>query len=112
MGYTTFPSEDIHPISLFGNGAIKLLKDAQRNHRPVFLTGNGRAAGVFMDVDEYERLLELLEFHQKILASEAEADRGETISHERLEEESKQWVKQAMRRKNTRSNGQKRRNGR
>jgi len=112
MQYTTLPSEDIRPLSLLGDHATKLLKDVQRSRRPVFFMNKGKAAGVFMDVDEYERLLELLEFHQTILASEAEADRGEVISHEQLEEESKEWVKQATRRKSTKSTGQKRRNGR
>jgi len=89
----TFPSEDIRPLSLFGTHATKLLKDVQRSRRPVFLMNKGKAAGVFMDVDEYERLLELLEFHQTILASEAEADRGEVISHEQAIKESKRWIK-------------------
>jgi hypothetical protein len=76
------------------------------------LISKGKAAGVFMDIEEYERLLELIEFHQTILASEAEADRGEVISHEQLEKESKGWIKQASRRKSMKSNGQKRRSGR
>ena len=107
----TFTSEDIRSVRQLGNEIAQLLKDVQKNRRPVFLMNRGKAAGVFMDVDEYERLLELLEFHQTILAAEAEADRGEVISHEQLEKESKEWVKQATRRKSTKSNGQKRRNG-
>lgn len=67
-----------------------------------------------MDVEEYERLLELIELHETILASEAEADRGEVISHEQLEKESKEWIKKANQKntkKSTKSNGRKQRNG-
>ena len=108
----TVPSEDIRPLNRLGSQAARLLKDARRNGRPVFLTSKGEAAGVLMDVQEYERLLETIAFHQTILASEAEADRGEVISHEQLEKESKQWIKKAGRRTNSKSNGQKRRSAR
>jgi prevent-host-death family protein len=108
----TFPSEDIRPISLLGGQAAELLRTVQMNRRPVFLTKKGEAAGVFMDIEEYERLLELIEFHKTILASEAEADRGEVISHEQLERESKEWIKKANLQKNTKSNGRKPRGGR
>ena len=110
----TLPSEDIRPISLLGGQATKLLRDVQMNRRPVFLINKGKAAGVLLDIEEYERLLELIEFHETILASEAEADRGEVISHEQLERESKEWIKKANRQKNTKkstpSNGRKQRN--
>lgn len=93
MQYTTLPSEDIRPLSLLGNHATKLLKDAQRNRRPVFLTKNGRAAGVFMDIEEYERLLEVAALRKAVRASVAQADRGELISHEQAIKESKRWIK-------------------
>ncbi len=112
----TLPSEDIRPISLFGSRATELLRAVQMNRRPVFLINKGKAAGVLMDIEEYERLLELIEFHETILASEAEADRGEVISHEQLDKESKEWVKKANHQKNTKkhtkSNGRKLRGGR
>ena len=99
----TIPSEDIRPISRFGSQAAKLLKDARRNRRPVFLTSKGQAAGVLMDIEEYERLLELKKLRKAIRASIAQADRGEVISHEQLEKESKQWIKQAKRQTSTKS---------
>ncbi len=106
------PSEDIRPISQLGGHTAKFLKDVQRTRRPIFLTNKGKAAGVLIDIAEYEYLLERIAFHETILASEAEADRGEVISHEQFERESKGWTKVAQRPKNTRSNGPKRRNGR
>ncbi len=105
----TLPSEDIRPISLLGNEAAQLLKDAQTNRRPIFLTNRGKAAGVLMNVEEYERLLELIRFQETILASEEEADRGEVTSHEQLKNESKKWIGMAAPRKNTKSNGRKQR---
>jgi len=99
----TIPSEDIRPISRFGSQAAKLLKDIRRNRRPLFLTSKGEAAGVLMDIEEYERLMELAEFRKAIRASIAQADRGEVISHEQMERESKQWTKQAKRHTSTKS---------
>jgi prevent-host-death family protein len=99
----TIPSQDIQPISRFGSQAAKLLKDIRRSRRPLFLTSKGEAAGVLMDIEEYERLLELIRFHETILASEAEADRGEVFSHEQVEKESKKWIKQAKRQTSTKS---------
>jgi prevent-host-death family protein len=99
----TVPSEDIRPISRLGSQAAKLLKDIRRNRRPLFLTSKGEAAGVLMDVNEYERLVELIRFHETILASEAEADRGEVISHEQMEKESKLWIRRAKRQPSTKS---------
>lgn len=103
------PSEDIRPISQLGGHTAKFLKDIQRTRRPIFLTSEGKAAGVLIAVEEYERLLERIAFHETVLASEAEADRGEVVPHEQFERESKRWIKAAKRPKNTKSNGQKRR---
>jgi PHD/YefM family antitoxin component YafN of YafNO toxin-antitoxin module len=66
----TLPSEDIRPLSLFGSQATELLRAVQMNRRPVFLINKGKAAGALMDIEEYERLLELIDFHKTILASE------------------------------------------
>ncbi len=99
----TIPSQDIQPISRLGSQATKLLKEARRNRRPVFLTSKGEAAGVFMDIAEYERLLELKRFRKAVRASIAQADRGEVIPHEQVERESKRWIKQAKGQTSTKS---------
>ncbi|NUO78648.1 type II toxin-antitoxin system Phd/YefM family antitoxin [candidate division KSB1 bacterium] len=109
---TILPSEDIRPISELGGHTAKFLKDAQRTRRPIFLTSRGKAAGVLIDIEEYERLLERIAFHETILAAEAEAKRGEVVSHAQLERESRQWIKTTTRPKSTKLNGPKRRNGR
>ncbi len=87
----TLPSEDIQPISLLGNQAAKLLQNVRKNRRPLFLTNKGRAAGVLLDIAEYERLLAVIGFREAVLA--AEADRGEVVSHEQAIRESKRWIK-------------------
>jgi prevent-host-death family protein len=89
----TFPSEDICALNQLGSQTAKLLKNVQKKRRPVFLISKGRAAGVVMDIDEYERLLELAEFHQALNASLAQADRGEVISQEEARKESNRWIR-------------------
>lgn len=91
------PSEDICSINQLGNQTIKLLKNVQKKRRPVFLISQGKAAGVLMDIEEYERLLEQAEFRKALHASLAQADRGEVISHERAIKESKRWIKKTTR---------------
>jgi prevent-host-death family protein len=90
------PSEDICSINQLGNQTVKLLKNIQRTRRPVFLISKGKAAGVVMDIDEYERLLELAEFRKALRVSLAQADRGEVISHEQAIKESKRWIKKTI----------------
>jgi len=92
-----FPSEDICAINQLGNQTVKLLKNVQKKRRPVFLISKGKAAGVLMDIDDYERLLELAEFHKALNASLTQADRGEVISHEQALKESKRWIKKTAR---------------
>ena len=93
----TFPSEDICAINQLGSQTVKLLKNVQKKRRPAFLISKGKAAGVLMDIDDYERLLELAEFHQALNASLAQADRGEVISHEQARKESNRWIKKTTR---------------
>jgi len=92
-----FPSEDICSITQLGNQTAKLLRNVQKKRRPVFLISKGKAAGVVMDIDEYERLLEQAEFRKALRASLAQADRGEVISHKQAIKESKRWIKKTTR---------------
>jgi PHD/YefM family antitoxin component YafN of YafNO toxin-antitoxin module len=91
------PSEDICSINQLGNQTVKLLKNIQKKRGPVFLISKGKAAGVLMNIDEYERLLEKAEFRKALRASLAQADRGEVISHEQAIKESKHWIKKSAR---------------
>jgi len=61
------------------------------------LISKGKAAGVVIDIDDYERLLELAEFRQALRTSLSQADRGEVISHEQALKESKRWIKKTTR---------------
>lgn len=94
------PSKDIRPISLFGDDAQKLLREVRKNQRPLFLTSKGEAAGVLMDIAEYERLIELVEFRENVRASMAEAERGEVVSHEQIVKESKLRIKAGKKQSN------------
>jgi len=46
--------EDIKPISYIKTNAANILKSINANHRPVIITQNGEAKGVFMDTETYE----------------------------------------------------------
>jgi len=46
--------EDIKPISYIKTNAANILKTINSNHRPIIITQNGEAKGVFLDTETYE----------------------------------------------------------
>ena len=91
--FTFKSSEDVVSLSEFRAKLSDFVVQARTHHRPLLLTQNGRAAGVFVDAcawDELQEKLERMAAFEDLLVSEGEADRGETISLEALEKEIKE----------------------
>ena len=81
-------SEDVLSLSEFRSKLSECVAQCRANHRPLLLTQNGRAAGVFLDAcawDELQEKLEKMEAYEDLLIAEGEADRGETVSLEDFE---------------------------
>ena len=76
------PTEDIISMSEFRTTLASCAARTRGTNRPLFLTQNGHAAYVFMDVAAFEEMRDRLETFEDILVAEGEADRGETISHD------------------------------
>ena len=83
-------SEDILSLSEFRARLSDCVARCRTSHRPLLLTQNGRAAGVFVDAcawDELQEKLEKMAAYEDLLVAEGEADRGETVSLENFEKE-------------------------
>ena len=85
-------SEDVLSLSEFRAKLSECVAQCRTSHRPLLLTQNGRAAGVFVDAcawDELQEKLEKMETYEDRLVAEGEADRGETVSLEDFEKDVK-----------------------
>lgn len=81
-------SEDVLSLSEFRAKLSECVAQCRTSHRPLLLTQNGRAAGVFVDAcawDELQEKLEKMEAYEDLLVAEGEADRDETVSLEDFE---------------------------
>lgn len=76
------PSQDVQPLSAFRANAAGFLDQVRETKRPLVLTQHGKSAAVVLDVDEYEALVEQVEFIRDIRDARAEMARGEGIPHE------------------------------
>jgi len=82
--------EDIHSLSDFQRKTRDHIERLQETGRPEVLTVNGKAALVVQDADAYQRMLELADRMDTLLAVQEGLDsmkRGEGISLEEFDRE-------------------------
>jgi len=79
------PSVDVRPVTEFRSHTSAVLEQVQKTRRPVILTQHGRSAGVLLDVDSYEALVEEVAVIRDIRTAEAQLDAGLGIPHEAVE---------------------------
>jgi prevent-host-death family protein len=53
-------TEDIKPISYIKANAASILNQVSESHRPVYVTQNGEAKAVIVDVESYQNLQDAL----------------------------------------------------
>ncbi len=80
------PSADVRPVTEFRARTSAVLAQIHATRRPVILTQNGRSSAVILDVAVYEELMDELELLRDLHAAEAQADSGEVIEHDVVEE--------------------------
>ena len=54
-------AEDIVPLSSFRSEMTRLMSQTRQTHRPIVVTQNGRASNVFLDVGDYQALIDKLD---------------------------------------------------
>lgn len=69
-------AEDIVPLSSFRADVTRLMMQTRQTHRPVIVTQNGRAANVFLDVADYQNLLDRVDLMMDIYKGEKDISAG------------------------------------
>ena len=73
-------AEDIVPLSSFRADVTRLMSQTRQTHRPVIVTQNGRAANVFLDVADYQKLIDRVDLMMDIYKGENDIDAGRVHS--------------------------------
>ncbi len=76
--------EDIKPISYIKSHAADMLKYVNENHRPIIITQNGEAKGVFIDSDSYQNMKNTMSLMKMLLLAENQVAVGKTIDHDEM----------------------------
>ena len=75
-------AEDIVPLSSFRADVTRLMSQTRQTHRPVIVTQNGRAANVFLDVADYQKLIDRVDLMMDIYKGENDIAAGRVCSTE------------------------------
>ena len=73
-------AEDIVPLSSFRADVTRLMAQTRQTHRPIVVTQNGRAANVFLDVGDYQKLIDKLDLMMDIYKGEQDIAAGRVHS--------------------------------
>ena len=69
-------AENIVPLSSFRADVTRLMAQTRQTHRPVIVTQNGRAANVFLDVADYQKLIDRVDLMMDIYKGENDIAAG------------------------------------
>ena len=85
--------EDIKPISYIKTNAANVLKTINDNHRPVIITQNGEAKGVFMDTETYEDMRSALGLLKVVSQAEENIAENKLVKHNQVFEKIEKKLK-------------------
>ena len=69
-------AEDIVPLSSFIADMTRLMSQTRQTHRPIVVTQNGRASNVFLDVGDYQKLVNKVDLMMDIYSGEQDIVSG------------------------------------
>ena len=69
-------AEDIVPLSSFRADMTRLMSQTRQTHRPIVVTQNGRASNVFLDVVDYQKLVNKVDLMMDIYSGERDIVAG------------------------------------
>ena len=76
--------EDIKPISYIKSHAADILKYINEKQRPIIITQNGEAKGVFIDSDTYQNMKNTMSLMKMLLMGERQVNQGKTIEQDTM----------------------------
>ena len=77
--------EDINSLSFFKSNFSKVLRKVKGTRRPVIITQNGKSAGVFMDIDTWEKHIKKLNLLKMVNEGEASLKTEKNYSIQEVE---------------------------
>ena len=77
-------TQDLIPLSEFKTHASKILNEIRRNKRSIVITQNGKAAGVLIHPEEFDRLQEREQFLTEIAEGIEDVRDGNLVSDKAL----------------------------
>ncbi len=77
-------STDIRPVTYLKSKAADLLKQINKNHRPVIITQNGEPRAVLQDPKSYEDMRNAISILKLISQGEQEIKNGKSKSQEEV----------------------------
>jgi prevent-host-death family protein len=88
--------DDIVPVGEFKKHASQILRRLHADARPIVITQRGKATGVLVTPEDFDRLVERERFVAAIHQGLAESDAGLGISNEELREHFDRRYRQAQ----------------
>jgi prevent-host-death family protein len=76
-------AEDIVSLSEFRTELTDRLEQTRKTHRPIIITQHGKSAGIFVDVNDYQKLQSKIEFLEEYKLSTQDVIKGRMVSSER-----------------------------
>ncbi len=77
-------NQDIRPVTYLKTNSADLIKEVQKNKRPIFVTQNGEAKIVLQDLEEYQRQKDTLLMLKMIALGEREIRSGDVVEQDKL----------------------------
>ena len=78
------PSEDTVSFSECRNNFSSIIAKANRTHRPILVTQNGRAASYIIDAGDFDNLMDRIELSHSVALSRQQFENGEFIPHKEV----------------------------
>jgi prevent-host-death family protein len=75
-------TNDIEPLSEFRKKSADFIKRLKKEKQPIVLTQHGKSSELLIDVEEYQKLLDKVQFLEDLSTARKELDNNEGISHE------------------------------
>lgn len=72
---------DIRSLSEFRANAASFIEQVKSEHRPLVITQHGKSSAVLIDVEDYQKLLDKIQFLEEIAGAKKELEEGKGMDH-------------------------------
>ena len=76
--------DDIKPVSYVKSHIAEIIKNINENHRPIIITQNGEAKGVFIDTESYQNMRNTISLMKLVMEAENDIENGKMIPQDEV----------------------------